>query len=279
MTRSSVLRCVSICGLCSALSGCFLNALFSRVTVNGFEEEANFTLAAIQASASVALCSDLGGAFGNSPVACTYVVDGQEIASTFSLASEFGLLGAIIDPVILQVPIAATNFTGTYSGTSSSGTLDITVVAGALDADVNERITPEPGTKLVVVDFPASASPPGGAYGFNFGFQLPGVVNPVQVKALFAARVQSGGRTFYPPLFPCTTNFATVPSISMPLSAAFQAVNLAGASGLSGCSGRTYRLSTASTATTNEIPALHPALLGLLAVLIAWAGARLTGRA
>ena len=276
MASSVVLRFVLMCGLCLGLSGCILNALLSRVTLG---DEISFTIVGLQASTTVRSCNELAITLQGRPFQCTFVIGGQEGPSAFTFASEFGLFGAIIDPVILQVPVAATNFTGTFSGTTTSGNLTISVIAGSLDADVSTVIAPEPGTKLVVVDFPTSATQPGGAYGFNFGFQLPGVVNPVQVKALFAARVESGGRTFYPPLLPCETDFANVPVISMPLGPTFQAVNLTGSPGLVGCRGRVYQLSAASSATTtNEIPTLHPALLGVLALMVAWAGARLVRR-
>ena len=37
------------------------------------------------------------------------------------------------------------------------------------------------------------------------------------MKGLFAGLVQTGGQTYLPPLFPCTTNFATIPPVNVPL--------------------------------------------------------------
>lgn len=272
-------RIVVMCSLCFALSGCFLNAVLSRVTVTTIAEEVDTTIAAFQASATVAVCSDLSGTFTNLPVECNYIVDGHQIGSTSTFISNFGLFGIIIDPIILQVPLAASNITGTFSGTSTSGNLVITEVAGLLDADFTRTITPEPGMKLVIVDFPDTPSPPSGAYGYNFSFQLPGNVNPVRLKALFAARVQSNGRTFYPPLLPCETNFANIPALSMPQSALFQNVDFTPMAGVQGCAGTTYRFAAGAPAAgpAAPIPTTHPGMLALLAGLlgilgVAWAG-------
>src|SRR5262249_48860896 len=35
------------------------------------------------------------------------------------------------------------------------------------------------------------------------------------IKAIFAAKVEVGGTTYYPPLLPCVTDFASVPAVSL----------------------------------------------------------------
>jgi CDP-diacylglycerol--glycerol-3-phosphate 3-phosphatidyltransferase len=58
-----------------------------------------------------------------------------------------------------------------------------------LPADISTAITPEPGTKLVIVDFPNPPPPlDNQSFGFTLNFQLPGDATPVHLKALFAAR-------------------------------------------------------------------------------------------
>jgi hypothetical protein len=279
-TLARVLRPVVMCGLSAVLGGCFLNATLSRVTVTSISEEVTQTIAAFQSSATVAVCADLSGSFPGLPINCTYIVDGTPIGSTTSFIRDFGVFGVIVDPVILQVPASATNLTGTFSGTSTSGNLVITPVAGTLDADLNTRITPEPGMRLVIIDFPDPPPLPSGAYGYNFSFQLPGNVNPVVVKALFAGKVQSGSRTFYPPMLPCETNFANIPAISLPQSAVFQNVNFAPLAGVQGCNNRTYVFAAAvpPPAAGIPVPTLQQWALALLAVLMVLAGSATMSR-
>ena len=118
------------------------------------------------------------------------------------------------------MPTAASNFSGTFSGSSVTGSLSITEAPGALPADISTAITPEPGTKLVIVDFP---NPPPAldnqSFGFTLNFELPGDATPVRLKALFAGRVESDGQTFFMPLLPCETDFANIPPSPCPRAA------------------------------------------------------------
>jgi hypothetical protein len=267
-TLGRVARLVLVCGIWMSTSGCFLNALLSTVIVTTISEEIQTTFVTIQASASVRLCTDLTGTFGpDTPIECTYFINGQEIGSEFHLASAFGIFGVILDPLILQVPTAANTFVGTFGG-GSPGSLSITEVPGGLPADINNTITPQPGTKLVIVDFPDPPPPPNQSYGFTLNFQLPGNAAPVSLKALFAARVQSNGQTFFVPLLPCETNFANIPTITLPASSTFQNVNLP-LTGVQGCQGRVFRLSDLAQA----IPTLSTWVVLLLSAAMAGYGA------
>ena len=91
------------------------------------------------------------------------------------LISEFGLFGVLIDPIIVQVPANATVVSATYSGVAGSGALEVTNVTGGLRADATTRINPEPGQRLVVLDFP-TPSPliAGQTYDFSLDLSLPG---------------------------------------------------------------------------------------------------------
>jgi hypothetical protein len=263
---------VLICCIGVSTGGCFLNALLSLVVVTSISEEIQATFVTIQASASVRLCTDLTGTFGpGTPIECTYFINGQEIGSDFRLASQFGIFGVILDPLILQVPTAASNFSGTFGGMSTTGSLSITEVSGSLSADGSTTITPQAGTKLVVVDFPNPPPAPNQSYGFTLNFQLPGDATPVRLKALFAGRVQSNGKTFFVPLLPCETNFANIPFITLPASATFQNVNLP-LTGIQGCNGRVFNLSDAATG----IPTMSTwGLLMVVAVLLCYGAYRL----
>jgi hypothetical protein len=265
-TWGNVARLALICviGLCT--SGCFLNALLALVTFSG-GEEGGVTSVTLQASANVRICE--GSVFGGLGFQCVYVINGEEIVTSGQLASELGLLGLIIDPLILQVPLAAHGFSGTFSG-SASGSLSIVEVAASLRADVDHTITPEPGTKLVIVDFPSPPPALDQAFGFTLAFQLPGNAAPVSLKALFAARIASGGETFFVPLLPCETSFASIPAISLPASSVFQNVALP-LTGAQGCSGRVFQLSAPAV----PVPTLHVWVAMLLVTLMACYGAYL----
>src|SRR4030095_15980886 len=236
-------RLALVCGIWMLTSGCFLDALFSSVLVstNG---EGSHTAVGLQASATIRACSGVTGP--NIPLHCSFVINGEDIVSDARLESPFAFLAFLIDPLILQVPTAASNFSGTFGGSSITGNLTITEVPGALPADISTAITPEPGTKLVIVDFP---DPPPAldnrSFGFTLNFELPGDATPVRLKALFAGRVESNGQTFFVPLLPCETNFANIPTITLPQSSTFQNVNLPL---VEGCAGRLYTLSGAAQA-------------------------------
>ena len=60
----------------------------------------------------------------------------------------------------------------------------------------------------MIVDFPNPPPPlDNQSFGFTLNFELPGDATPVRLKALFAARVESNGQTFFVPLLPCETTF------------------------------------------------------------------------
>jgi hypothetical protein len=256
-------RLALVCGIWMVTSGCFLNALFSSVVVIG---EGSHTAVTLQASATLRACSVLPGT--DVPVHCSYVIDGEDIGSDARLASPFAVLAFLIDPLILQVPDAASNFSGTFGGSSITGSLSITEVPGTLPADISAAITPEPGTKLVIVDFPNPPPPLNQSFGFTLNFQLPGDATPVHLKALFAGRVESNGQTFFVPLLPCETSFANIPTITLPQSSTFQNVSLP-ITGVQGCAGRLYTL---SAAVAQAVPTMSTWVLLLLSATTAGYG-------
>jgi hypothetical protein len=250
-------RLALVCGIGMLTSGCFLDSLLSSVVVSTAEDGSR-TAVGVQASATVRACSIFTGT--DVPVHCAYVIDGEDIVSDARLASPFGFLAFLIDPLILQVPDGASNFTGTFGGSSITGSLSITEVPGALPADISTAITPEPGTKLVIVDFPNPPPPlDSQSFGFTLSFELPGDATPVRLKALFAGRVESNGQTFFVPLLPCETNFASIPTITLPQSRTLQNVSLP-LTGVHGCAGTVYTLSAAAQA----VPTLSTWVLLLL---------------
>jgi hypothetical protein len=142
---------------------------------------------------------------------------GFHVTANFNLTGFEGNLLNWMDPIIVQVPAGITVTSGTFSG-PANGNISITTVAGPLQADATRQIVPEAGTKFLILDFPGGV-PPGGPGRYHYQLNVtaaPGVPSPLSVKVLFAAKVTVAGRTYYPPLLPCTTNMANVPALALP---------------------------------------------------------------
>ena len=265
-----VVRLVVICGLCMLTSGCFFNALLSRIMVFSIGEEVRTIIDLAFSGGTGAVCYSLGS------TDCTYIINGEVVGTSFSFLGDYGLVGSLIDPVILQVPSAATAFSGTFTGPGGTTNLTITQVVGSLPADLNTSFIPQPGTKLVIVDFPANP-PTNQTYSFTLHFELLGNVATIPVKALAAAKLTSNGQTYYPPLMPCETNFANIPAVDLTQSAAFQPVVVPSAAGR-GCANKTYQFAAAAGPRPQDIPATGTRGLLLLAALLGMLGVFWTRR-
>src|SRR6185295_1272719 len=100
-------RLAVVCGIWMSTSGCLVNALFSFVAVTGLGDglgDGVHTAVSLQASSNVRVCANLPAVLQTVPVHCTYVINDETTESDANLASVLGILGFIIDPVILQVP-------------------------------------------------------------------------------------------------------------------------------------------------------------------------------
>ena len=92
---------------------------------------------------------------------CTYFIEGAEgaeISTTTLTGLQLGALLLLIDPVVAQVPAAASNFSASYS-MGGGATLPLVVNAGlsAVPADLNQTISAEAGTQLVTLELPPGA--------------------------------------------------------------------------------------------------------------------------
>jgi hypothetical protein len=170
---------------------------------------------------------------------CDYLIGGRSKRARVFLQDN-ATLDPLVDPVILQVPQGATGFGGIFSDGPTNGTLRITEVAGTLDADLTRKIVPEAGHKLVIVDFPTPAPPLDGRnYTFGLVFALANA-STIKIKALFAAKLTLDGKTYYPPLFPCATTFASIPAVTLRESSDFIAVDLTPVLAANACNGSFY---------------------------------------
>ena len=212
-------------------SGCFLKQVLGAIVVESLSEELTQVTANVFGNTTAAICLQ-DDFFTTGSVECDYIFsDGSgeglaSVTSTTQLISDFGLFGVIIDPLVLQVPSGVTNVAGTVDNPADATPPAPLVITTATSffAQPGVEIFPEPGHVFVIIDFPASIAglltTTGTNLTFQFSFQL--LASPGQfsgglpIKAMFTAKVQAGGQTFYPPMLPCTTSFAGIPSITLP---------------------------------------------------------------
>jgi hypothetical protein len=185
----------------SLLTGCLIETVTGKLT-----QVSGGYVATVAASAHFGGCEPLTAA-GAGHFNCTWTLsDGT------SHSYEIVLLGAgedvtLVDPLVIEVPDTATGLSGTYdNGHGLSGPLLVTTGLKSVPIDANATLVAEVGRQLAIVELPPGTPAGGYAYTFNLTSN-----NPV-VKALFAGKVQVGGKTYYPPLLPCVTSFASVPA-------------------------------------------------------------------
>ena len=207
-------------------SGCLIRTFFGLIVT---EDISTFVRLAID-GVSVALCRDVADQTGSTTVECTYRIESEDgtstQTSTAELLSELGIFGLIIDPVILQVPEGFTGFTGTYDAGAGAGPqpLNMTMTT-SFPVQPGMAVTAEPGHKFLILELPDSvatslpvADPQNGT-PFDFAFRFdPAGAPSVAVKAMLTGRIVVGGETFYIPLFPCVTDFASIPALQIPLT-------------------------------------------------------------
>jgi hypothetical protein len=206
-------------------SGCFLRSLFAVMFAETLNEEIELIIASVRGETDAAVCQ-VDPFFSPNFMRCTYLIGGVEVASTTNLLTDLGVFGALLDPVIFQVPGVVTNAAGTVDNPADAAPPAPLVVTTATSffTQPGTEIFPEPGHTFLIVDFPASiaglltTTPTPLTFDFSFQFlAAPGRFrNGLPVKAMFAGKVQTGGQTYYPPLLPCVTSFANIPTITIP---------------------------------------------------------------
>jgi hypothetical protein len=240
-----------------ASGGCFLRLLFGSVA----ERDSDF---------GIVFIASIGGFFGPTAICdldeegvlveCSYSFfdlqseEGIVETSTAELIQDFGVLGLFIDPLIVQVPVGASNFVGSISTPSGPQAIPITEVT-SFEAQVGTTVVPEAGHKFVILDLPASlltalaSGPLPGPFNFQLEFQVPSLA-PVNVKPMFTGKIEAGGHIYYPPMLPCTTDFASAPSIQVPVSSTpvnlFSQIVATLRAGNPGCAGQVYDFRTAA---------------------------------
>ena len=133
-----------------------------------------------------------------------------ELLSTFQTLSTPELLATLflLDPVVLQLPVGVTNFTGSFLHNTSGtgGALTITAGLTSLPIDAERSLVAEPGTQFVVIGLPAAA-PTSGNFSFNFNFDARPSLGESRVSAsggvADARMVEACAARFSPPRKHC----------------------------------------------------------------------------
>ncbi len=232
------------------LSGCFLRSLVGFVS---------FAKPLVSFSANSLAASCMMTSNQNINFICQYVITNQEgdveFSSTGELIDLFGLLGLLIDPVILQVPEQADNFVANSQAGPQPEPLEITITR-SFSVTPDTVMVAEPGHKFVILEFPAATAgslPPGDPrmgteFDFDLSFSMPSVA-PVNLKAMLAGRVESGGKVYYIPLLPCVTDFSSLQTIQIPVGASPvdlrpQLLDIIDQGGAQPCNGQVYDFTT-----------------------------------
>ena len=194
-------------------TGCLL-----RIAIGSeyYEDDLGEFIDNIFASVSTAYCTE-NSTFGTTE--CQYSLNGGTITSTAQLVSELGVVGIIIDPLILELPDTVQDIEGTYTdGDGNSGALLVYANLQTIPADDTRNFVASPGHQLVIVDLPSGVAIEGVDYSFSLGFRRPAPAGspPTEIKGILTGRIDVGGKTYYPPFLPCTTDFASVPSFTLP---------------------------------------------------------------
>lgn len=236
MLMSRGIAIAAACAAYAVLSGCLITG-FTSNTVNGLT-----TATANVQLLGPAPCTTLPSTppsinckpvmqIGQPPAVQSYQFD-------ITLLDYAGPL-TLYDPVIVQVPRTMSDFAGSIAagppGVTPGTPLAIQSGLSIVPIDANTNLIAEPGMQLVIIDFAAPANAPFGQYTLNFQFR--GTTN--SLKVIFAGKITAGGTTYYPPIYPCVTSMAQVPSISVPTSLASILTIVLNAQG---CVGKQYSI-------------------------------------
>jgi hypothetical protein len=192
----------------------------------------------MRVSATTGGCTTSSQGGGVTGVSCGLVVGSLSLTSTQQLKDvpPGNAIGPAYGAIVVQMPASVSNVRGTYSG-AASGTLTVVAAGGAVWADNANAMVAEAGMALWVIEPPPSP----GSYTFVVNLDEAGTATlPLSMKAMFTMKVAANGRTYYPPLFPCTTSFAAMPALSLPQAATAMQISVQPLLGQSGCSGKLY---------------------------------------
>jgi len=232
-------------GIALAALGCFLRL---AVVTTFFDDLGEFIRASFETDATLAHCNSvpIEGSEAES-TECIYISEGFLETSTITLIREFGVLGLLVDPLVLQVPDTVTEVSGTWDDGSGPAPLVVTQT-NSFSADALTDVAAEANRTFLIFELPQAAAQAlpeePGDYRFTATFEFPATeAAPFDVKPMATIRVDVAGRPFYLPQVPCVTDFAEVPAVTIPVPATdldLGAALAAAFTGVTGCDGAFY---------------------------------------
>jgi hypothetical protein len=234
-------RLASICAGSLPLSGCLLQLITGGI-VSG---EVHDTVV-IDGLTILRNCFVVPDGGGGENVTCAYdLLDSNgnrhSLTGTVNVVTEVGgLAGAIVDPLILQVPGNATSFGGTYDdGVGTTGDLVVRSGFKSIPADGTHTLLAEPGQQLVILELPPGLPTDEVEYRFQLLFERPHSMAPLAVKPMFTLRFEAAPIAWFAPLLPCETRFSSIPPIIVPVGDTSQPLTVP-AEQVSACDGAEY---------------------------------------
>ncbi len=120
------------------------------------------------------------------------------------------------DPLLIQLPRDAHDFTGTFQG-PASGLLDIQTGLTRIDILPGKSIAPEPDQQFVLASMPEGV--PDGDYTFDFSFDLASS-RAIDLKTANLGKLEIYGKTFLFPNGPLFESVAELQPVTLPVSEA-----------------------------------------------------------
>ncbi len=183
--------------LLSSPSGGYISSVSVDLMISQCTDTSDLDMAAHTLTVTET-CTDINGGVVKTTVT---------VYEMYCLADVASCIAQILaDPVILDLPSSSLDTSGTFdNGQGFSGQLVVTKGLASIPIDANTNLTAAPGRSLAIVELPAGA--PAG----NYHFTLQATTGASAVRALLAAKVRVGDKTYYPPTLPCVSDFASVP--------------------------------------------------------------------
>jgi hypothetical protein len=247
-----------VCATSLALGGCLISGI-SGGTINGlFSGQATTTLQ------GEAPCTPNTTTHTTS---CDVLIHAQLSSGLFGIDFPIDLVGwdtalTLWDPLIVQVPASMSNFAGSIAvgppGVAVNTPLDIIAGLTSVPIDAKTNLVAEPGMQLVIIDFQSPTNVALGTYTLKFQFS--GTTS--SIKVLFAAKITAGAKsadgakaaqTYYVPIYPCVSNFASVSPITLPLGDLTQLAPLVLSAAGQGCAGKTFDFAGLGSGSTEVV--------------------------
>lgn len=255
--------CILLAALPILGTGCLLS-VFKFYGVLSIDASKTTAIALVSVSATTAQCTSALNGDDCVHASCTYGLSESE-----ANLCKVGVGSLFLDPVIVQLPTGFVITSATYDEKLGGGPQPLVLQTGLTSIPVlpGVDLQAEPGYQLAIIDLPHAVAmalpggPPAGGKAFDFSlnfraeFPVGQAPATIQLKAMFALDAEVNGQTYYFPMLPCTTDFASVTPLTVGFTGSFQDLMPAVATALSanstlGCNGQVYDFEGGTSTTT-----------------------------